>query len=113
MFAYYTKWIDRFADKIRPIAETTIFTINKDTNALHVFELLKQGLENAALHSIDESKPFVVECYASDIAISATRNKGGRPLLLCHAPYKVANCIILLSKKKPLQLQKQLESGSI
>ena len=80
MFAYYAKWINRFADKIRPLAETKIFPVSKDTKALHAFELLKQELENTALHSIDESKPFVVECDASDIAISATLNQGGRPV---------------------------------
>ena len=45
---------------------------------MHAFELLKQELENAALHSIDESKPYVVECNALDIEISATQNQGDR-----------------------------------
>ena len=63
MFAYYAKWIDRFADKIRLLANAKIFPIDKDKNALKSFRLLKQELESAALHSIDESKPFVVALY--------------------------------------------------
>ena len=80
MFAYYAKWIDRFADKIRPLANAKVFPIDKDKNALKSFRLLKQELESAALHSIDESKPFVVECDASEFAVSATLNQNGRPV---------------------------------
>ena len=80
MFAYYAKWIDRYADKIRPLAQVKLFPIDRDTEALRAFQSLKQELENAALHSIDENEAFVVECDASDIAISATLNQGGRPV---------------------------------
>ncbi|XP_041347788.1 uncharacterized protein LOC121367584 [Gigantopelta aegis] len=37
-------------------------------------------LEGAALQSIDESHPFVAECDASEVAISATLNPGGQPV---------------------------------
>ena len=80
MFAYYAKWIDRFADKVRPLANAKVFPISKDIKALQVFQLLKQELESDALHSIDESKAFVVECDASEVAVCATLNQGGRPV---------------------------------
>ena len=41
---------------------------------------MKEELKHATLRSIDKSKPFVVECDASDSAISATLNQGGRPV---------------------------------
>ena len=44
---------------------------------LQAFKQLKSKLENAALKYINESKPFVVECDASEVAISATLNQGG------------------------------------
>ena len=42
--------------------------------------LLKTELSNATLQSVDERLPFVVECDASDRAISATLNQGGCPV---------------------------------
>ena len=80
MFAYYAKWIDRLADKVRPLANAKVFPISKDIKALQAFQLLKQELESAALHSIDESKAFVVECDASEVAVCATLSQGGRPV---------------------------------
>ena len=80
MFAYYAKWIDHFTDKIRSLANAKTFPINRNSNALSSFYSLKQELENAALHSIDESKAFVVEYDDSDIAISVVLNPGGRPI---------------------------------
>ena len=59
MFAYYAKWIDCFADKVRPLADVKVFPLNEF--ALKSFQLLKEELKHAALYPIDESKPFVVE----------------------------------------------------
>ena len=42
--------------------------------------MLKTELSAAAMQSIDECLPFIVECDASDIAVSATLNQGGRPV---------------------------------
>ena len=80
MFAYYAKWIDRFADKVRPLANANVFPSSKDIKALQAFQLLKQELESAALHSIEESKAFVVECDASEVAVCATLDQGDRPV---------------------------------
>ena len=43
-----------------------------------MFNLLKNELSNAALQSIDKCLLFAVECNASDVAISATLNQGGK-----------------------------------
>ena len=44
------------------------------------FQNLKKEIARAALRSIDKNMPFVVECNASDVAISATLNQGGYPM---------------------------------
>ena len=77
MFAYYAKWIFDFAEKKkRPLADAKHFPLKCD--ALNAFVLLKTELSNATLQSVDERLPFVVECDASNRAISATLNQGGR-----------------------------------
>ena len=79
LFAYYAKWINCLADKVRPLADAKEFPLS--ANSLNAFNLLNNELSNAALQSIDECLPFVVECDASDVAISATLNQGGRPVV--------------------------------
>ena len=76
MFAYYAKWIPNFSDKIQPLVNATSFPL--DESALSAFGQLKKELERATLHSIDESQPFVVECDASEVSVSATLNQCGR-----------------------------------
>ena len=77
LFAYYAKWIYQFSDKIHRLKQTTSFPL--DDSILADFENIKKEIALASLQSIDESIPFVVECDASEVAISATLNQGGRP----------------------------------
>ena len=51
-----------------------------NTSALTAFDHFKKEPEKAALHSIDESSPFMVECNASEVAISAMLNQSGLPV---------------------------------
>ena len=44
------------------------------------FQNLKKEIAREALQSIDKNMPFVVECNASDVAISATLNQGDCPV---------------------------------
>ena len=44
------------------------------------FVLLKFELPESTLQSIDKPLSFVIECDASDVAIFASLNQGGRPL---------------------------------
>ena len=78
MFAYYAKWVPNFSEKMQPLSQATTFPL--DGNALSAFTTLKKELEKASLHSIDESLPFIVETDASETALSATLNQGGRPV---------------------------------
>ena len=78
MFAYYAKWLPNFFDKIKPLVNVKSFPL--DNTALSAFKLLKDELMSVVLYSVDESLPFVVECDASDVAISAVLNQNGRPV---------------------------------
>ena len=75
---YYTKWIPRFSEKIRPLAETVSFPLAN--GALTAFNTLKNELGDVVLSPIDEDAPYVVECDASEVTISASLNLNGRPV---------------------------------
>ena len=78
LFAYYSSWISSYSSKIRPLLDTKQFPLSEE--ALTAFENLKKELETVTLQRIDESLPFVVETDASDFAIAAILNQGGRPV---------------------------------
>ncbi|QQP40012.1 Uncharacterized protein FKW44_013906, partial [Caligus rogercresseyi] len=78
MFAYYSKWIPNFSDKILPLVKSESFPLS--TEAMNAFQLLKEELNYASLKSIDEKLPFRVECDASNYAISGILSQGGRPV---------------------------------
>ena len=77
MFAYYAKWIPNFSDKLQPLINTKYFPLSE--TALAAFNLVKE-LMDATIYSVDENLPFVVECDASEVAIPAVLNQGGRPV---------------------------------
>ena len=52
------------------------FSLNQ--NELQEFQTLKKDI--AALSSIDEESLFVIECDASDVAVSDTLNQSGGPV---------------------------------
>lgn len=78
MFSYYSQWIPRFSEKIRPLTGVTSFPLSAD--ARNAFARMKAEVEKSVVWSIDETVPFVVETDASDFAIAATLNQAGRPV---------------------------------
>ena len=75
MFAYYAKRITNYSDKIVHLKNSKTFPLT--TEALKEYEALKMDIAKASLQAIDENCPFVVECDASKVAISATLNQAG------------------------------------
>lgn len=67
--AYYARWLPCFSDKIARVKVVT--NLHLDVKSLEDFNL-KEGFEDASSQAIDESLPFVVECDASEVAISVT-----------------------------------------
>ena len=94
MFAYFAKWIPRFSDKIRHLAESETFPLTKA--AIESFNAFKNELRNVVLAPIDEDIPFVVECDASDRAISASLNQNGRPVAFMS---KIEKCYPAVEKE--------------
>ena len=78
MFSYYAKWGPDFSDTITALTNANVFSLGP--TPLAAFNTLKKELERALLKPIDESHTFVVECDASEVAVSATLNQDGRPV---------------------------------
>ena len=76
MFAYYSKWIKGFSDKIAPLVRDQEFPVSDQCRE----HFLKSDVENSVVTAIDEQKPFELETDASDIAIAAVLNQDGRPV---------------------------------
>ena len=78
LFSYYSQWISKFSEKIKPLVNNDSFPIN--TESKKAFNNIKEEIGNALLHSINDEHPLVVETDASDTAIAATLNQAGRPV---------------------------------
>ncbi|XP_076062435.1 uncharacterized protein LOC143037767 [Oratosquilla oratoria] len=77
MFSYYSQWVSRFSDKIRPFITTDIFS--RSPEALKAINDLKEE-PKAVVHSIDETIPLVVETEASHTVIAVTLNQAAHPV---------------------------------
>ena len=77
MFVYDAKWIPQFSGCIQPLIKTKQFLL--DAKACAAFYHLKQLLMNPAQHCPDNTKPYMIDCDASDVAVSATLKQLGRP----------------------------------
>ena len=78
MFSYYSKFIQKFSDKISILNKNTTFPV--PPHVLQGFQVLKNDLKEAALKPIDYEGSFEVETDASDFCIAATLNQNGRPV---------------------------------
>ena len=78
LFSYYSQWVPRFSDRIKPIASCRSFPLPPP--AVEAFEGLKKTIEEATVTAIDETIPFEVETDASEVALAATLNQNGKPV---------------------------------
>ncbi|XP_063888888.1 uncharacterized protein LOC135115803 [Scylla paramamosain] len=68
---------DENVKKFLEVARKRKLTLNESKSVMSVPII---NLMDASLRSVDESLPFVVESDASEVAISAVLNQGGRPV---------------------------------
>ena len=78
LFSYYSQWIPKFSDRIKPLASCKTFP--RPSTAVEAFESLKKTIEDAVVTAIDETIPFEVETDASEVAIATTLNQNGKPV---------------------------------
>jgi transposase InsO family protein len=78
LFAYYSRWIEKFSDKIKPLTQCTSFPMTD--SAITAFQSLKSDVVNSSLASPNGRDMLVIETDASDVALSASLNQNGRPI---------------------------------
>ena len=78
MFAYYSKWIRNFSEKIHPLNNNKKFPLPQDV--LESFKSLKNDIKNASMATISPDIPFTVETDSSEHTIAATLNQDQRPV---------------------------------
>ena len=78
MFSYYSQYIPKFSDKILSLTNSSTFPLSSD--AERAFNDFKREIEQSVVHAVDESMPFEIETDASDEAVAAVLNQGGRPV---------------------------------
>ena len=78
LLSYYSKWIPRFSERLRPILSVKEFPLS--TAAVKSFEEMKTEISKSFLHAIEDGVPFVVETDASDGGIAASLSQAGRPI---------------------------------
>ena len=76
LFSYYSHWLPRFSERIRPLAESATFPLSAE--AVRAFGDLKDAIAESVVHAADELLPFVVEMNASNHVIAATLNQSGQ-----------------------------------
>ena len=91
MFAYYSKWIPEFSEKICPLILNNVFPLPENVE-----------IENAIIITIDETIPFKVETDTSDFAIATTLNQVGRPVAFFQDLFLKKNIDTLQLKKHML-----------
>ena len=111
LFAYYARWIPKFSDRVQPLKAVNDFPLDGATQK--DFQNLKGAIAAAALSSIDENSPFVVECDASDVAISATLNQSGRPVTFVSRILQGSERFYPAIQKKLQQLSKLCVNGRL
>ena len=87
VFAYHSKWIHKFSEKINPLSDCKVFPTEGE--ALTTFENLKKELGEVALQNIDEDNPCAVKCDASEVSISVTLSQDGRPVAFMSRKFEI------------------------
>ena len=77
-FSYYSKWVERFSDRVRPLVESSYFPLSAEAAA--AFEGLKQHIAKSIIVCPTTTDRLVLESDASDFALSATLSQGGKPV---------------------------------
>ena len=78
LFAYYSKWVSNYSDKIRPLIDCTSFPLSSEQ--MEAFHGIKKDIADSVVKVIDTDLPLQLETDASDRSIAGTLVQSGRPV---------------------------------
>jgi len=78
LFSYYSQWVQKFSDKIRPLIDSPTFPLCEQ--GISAFEGLKREIAAASIACPSDQGMLIVESDASDVALSASLTQNGRPI---------------------------------
>ena len=78
LFSYYSRWVEKFSDKVQPLIGNPEFPLSP--SCAHAFEDLKKTISEACVVCPNREEVSVLESDASDFALSASLNQGGKPV---------------------------------
>ncbi len=78
LFSYYSQWISKFSDKVKPLTGDVNFPLS--TDATSAFTNIKRDIVDSSLSCPNSSDLLVVETDASDVALSGALTQNGRPI---------------------------------
>lgn len=77
-FSYYSRWVDRFSDRVRPLVGNPSFPLSSECEA--AFEDIKKLIAASCVVCPNDHEMLVLESDASDFALSACLSQGGKPV---------------------------------
>lgn len=78
LFSYYSRWVNRYSDRVRPLISDPGFPLSEECAA--AFRDIKEQIANSCIVCPNELDLLVLESDASDFALSASLNQGGKPV---------------------------------
>lgn len=77
-FAYYARWVEKFSQRVGPLARNVQFPLSPDCVA--AFNDIKQAIAGSCVICPNKHDPLVLESDASDFALAASLSQNGKPV---------------------------------
>ena len=78
LFSYYARWVSRYSDRIQPLIGNPPFPLSEECRT--AFEDVKHQIAGACIVCPNNTDTLVLETDASNAALSASLNQGGKPV---------------------------------
>ena len=78
IFSYYAQWVSRYSDRIQPLIGNPQFPLSEECRT--AFEDVKHQKAGALIVCPNSTDTLVLETDASNAALSASLNQGGKPV---------------------------------